>query len=91
MAAVLACGPGAVLSHRSRGPALGDRAAARPIVPEVTRPGFCRRRPGIVCHRSEIPPDEVDEVLGIPVTSVARTQFDLAAVLVEAGVGTGDA
>lgn len=80
MAAVLACGPGAVLSHRSAGQLWGivPRAAA---VPEVTRPGFFRPRPAILCHRSSVPPDETGEVLRIPVTSVARTQFDLAGVV----------
>jgi very-short-patch-repair endonuclease len=47
----------------------------------VTRPGFSRQRPGIVCHRSSIPEDEREVVDGIPVTSVFRTIFDLAAVL----------
>jgi very-short-patch-repair endonuclease len=77
MAAVLACGQGAVLSHRSAGQLLGivPRAA---IVPEVTRPGFFRQRPGVLCHRSSLAPDEVGEVRGIAVTSVSRTLFDFA-------------
>jgi very-short-patch-repair endonuclease len=85
MAAVLACGPGAMLSHRTAGQLWGivPRAAN---VPEVTRPGFFRQRPGILCHRSSVPPDETGEVLGIPVTSVARTQFDLAAALSKRGL-----
>lgn len=80
MAAVLACGPGAVLSHRAAGQLwrIVPRAA---VAPEVTRPGYFRQRPGIVCHRSSIAPEETGEVLGIPVTSVARTQFDLAGML----------
>jgi very-short-patch-repair endonuclease len=56
------------------------------MVPEVTRPGFFRQRSGILCHRSSVPPDETGEVLGIPVTSVARTQFDLAGVLAKRGL-----
>ena len=85
MAAVLACGPGAVLSHRSAGQLWGivPRAAT---VPEVTRPGFFRQRRAIVCHRSAVPVDEREELLRIPVTSVARTQFDLAAVLSKRGL-----
>jgi very-short-patch-repair endonuclease len=55
-------------------------------VPEVTRPGFFRQRSGILCGRSTIPTDEQREVLGIPVTSVARTQFDLAGVLPKRGL-----
>src|SRR6185312_11611147 len=85
MAAVLACGPEAVLSHRSAGQLWGIVARAG-NAPEVTRPGFFRQRPGIVCHRSEVSADERGEVLGIPVTSVARTQFDLAAVLSKRGL-----
>jgi hypothetical protein len=80
MAAVLACGPGAMLSHRSAGQ-LWRIVPRAGIAPEVTRPGRFRQRAGIVCHRSAIPSDETAEILGIPVTSVARTQFDLAGML----------
>jgi very-short-patch-repair endonuclease len=85
MAAVLSCGPGAVLSHRSAGQLWGIVPRAG-IAPEVIRPRFFRRRPGILCHRSELPPDERGELLGIPVTSVVRTQFDLAGVLPKRGL-----
>lgn len=80
MAAVLAFGPDAVLSHRSAGH-LWRLLPRSPIAPELTKPGFCRRRAGIVVHRSTIGPDEIEEVREIPVTSASRTQFDLAAVL----------
>jgi very-short-patch-repair endonuclease len=78
MAAVLAGGPGAVLSHRAAGclweflvPGLGRV--------EVTVPrGRRARRPGIVCHEADLAADEIDELDGIPVTSVFRTLFDLA-------------
>ncbi|HZO05067.1 MAG TPA: type IV toxin-antitoxin system AbiEi family antitoxin domain-containing protein, partial [Solirubrobacterales bacterium] len=73
MAAVLACGPGAVLSHRAAGCLWGvlppgfDR-------PEVTVPSGRRaRRLGIVCHEADIAADEVTEIDGIPVTSIFRT------------------
>jgi hypothetical protein len=65
MAAVLAAGRGAVLSHRSAGQ-LWDvlpRIAARP---EVTRPGHFRRRSEILAHRSPLPSDEIEEMNGIP-------------------------
>lgn len=80
MAAVLACGPGAVLSHRAAGRLwrLIPRASA---LAEVTRPGSFRSRSGIVAHRSAVPDDETSVVDGIPVTSVSRTLLDLAAVL----------
>jgi len=85
MAAVLACGQGAVLSHRS---------AARlwSILPpvsewvDVTRPDRRIRRDGIVGHRKAVPVDERDVIDGIPVTSPFRTVFDLAAVLDKRGL-----
>lgn len=77
MAAVLACGEGAVLSHRSAGQLWGivPRSVS---LPEVTRPTHFRARPGILAHRSSLPADETGRVLGIPVTSVPRTLLDLA-------------
>lgn len=69
-----------MLSHRSAGQLWGIVPRAG-ITPEVTRSGYFRQRPGILCHRSSIPPEERGELLGIPVTSVARTQFDLAGML----------
>jgi hypothetical protein len=79
MAAVLAFGPGAVLSHRSAGQ-LHRIVPMRAIEPEVIRAGFVRGRPGLVVHRISLPPDEVTEVDGIPVTTAARVVFDLAAM-----------
>jgi predicted transcriptional regulator of viral defense system len=80
MAAVLAVGPDAALSHRSAGQ-LWRLLPISSTVPEITRPGYGRARPGIRVHRSRIPPDEAGAVRGIPVTSVSRTLLDLAAVL----------
>jgi hypothetical protein len=77
MAAVLAFGPEAVLSHQSAGQ-LWKIVPQFAIEPEVTRPGFARGRPGIVVHRSPLPDDETTIVDGIPVTSVPRTLVDLA-------------
>jgi very-short-patch-repair endonuclease len=80
MAAVLACGDGAVLSHRAAGQLLGViPLGAGP--PEVTRSKGWRSQPGIVQHRSPISPDEVDVVEGIPVTGLSRTLLDLASIL----------
>jgi hypothetical protein len=77
MAAVLAFGPYAVLSHRSAGQLWGlvPRSA---IAPEVTRPGRAGGRPRLVAHKGTLTADEVVRVRGIPVTSVPRTIFDLA-------------
>jgi hypothetical protein len=80
MAAVLAVGAEAVLSHQSAAQAWGILPKA-PIEPEVTRPRRVRGRPGIVVHRSPLPGDEVTVLDGIPVTTVPRTLVDLAAVV----------
>jgi very-short-patch-repair endonuclease len=77
MAAVLAAGPRAVLSHRSAAALWGIRRSARAAV-DVTAPHLCRRT-GIDSHRVVLPADEVTVERGIPVTTPARTLFDLAA------------
>lgn len=80
MAAVLACGEHAVLSHRSAARLWGLLPPAVEWV-EATRPGRRIRRDGIVGHRGSVLSDEQLVVDGIPVTSPFRTIFDLAAVL----------
>src|SRR3954452_15776818 len=50
MAAVLACGPGAVLSHRAAAALWGIRATARSAI-DVTAARGNRQRPGITVHR----------------------------------------
>lgn len=82
MAAVLAFGPTAVLSHRSAGQLWG-LVPRSSIAPEVTRPGRAKGRPRLVVHESSPRADEVGTRWGIPVTSVARTMFDLAGMLTE--------
>lgn len=82
MAATLALGPHAVLSHRSAGHFWGLVPRAR-IAPEVTRPGRAGKRPHLVVHQSSLPEDEVVRARGMPVTSVPRTMFDLAGMLKE--------
>lgn len=77
MAAVLAGGPGTVLSHRAAAGLWGLRDT-RAL--EITSPRHLRR-PGIITHRAALLPDEVEKRDGIPVTTAARTTFDLAAVL----------
>ena len=79
MAAVLAAGPGAALSHRSAAPLWQIRDSGR-ANPDVSVPRE-RRRPGIDTHRITLAPDEVTEHRGIPVTTPARTLLDLAAIL----------
>ena len=82
MAAVLACGPGALLSHRA-GAALQGLLTSSPQF-DVTVAGKARPREGIVVHRTRLlHPDDRDLVRNIPVTSVARTLVDLAEQLSE--------
>lgn len=80
MAATLALGQGAVLSHRSAGELWRIVPRSRRAI-EATRATKARRRPRIVPHRSAIPEDERTVVEGIPVTTVPRTILDLAAVM----------
>jgi len=86
LAAVLACGPGAVLSHRAAADLLGLWAGARARVDVTVPRGGGRSRPGIEIHRSKLVPEERTEVQGIPTTTVARTLLDLAEVLTPRGL-----
>ena len=83
LAAVMACGTGAALSHRSAA-ALWEIRQTNSGLIDVTVPsqnGRIKRR-GIRVHRSgRLGPEEVTKRSGIPVTTVARTLLDLADVL----------
>jgi very-short-patch-repair endonuclease len=82
LAAVFACGPQALLSHRAAGRRLGLLRGGGPV--EVTAPRGCKPKPGIRVHRTRlIHADDRATEDGIPVTSVARTLVDLADVLSE--------
>lgn len=81
LAAVRACGDGALLTARAAAYHLGlIRGPAPP--PEVTAPTQ-RSVDGVLTHRARRPIDARDATVwrAIPVTSVARTLVDLAAVL----------
>ena len=80
MAATLACGPHAVLSHRSAAAVWGIHLEPRTIDVSLTR-GQSRPRVAIAVHRSALPADDVTRQEGIPCTSLARTLVDLAAVV----------
>jgi very-short-patch-repair endonuclease len=80
LAAVLAAGPGAVLSHRSAAALWGIRPTAATRI-EVTTPKQLRPRPNLLPHCAVLPRDEITERDGIPVTTAARTLLDLAATL----------
>lgn len=77
MAAVLASGAAAVLSHRSAAALWGVRPVGAMI--EVTAPRKTRSTASIRRHRSLLPADEITTYEGVPVTTVPRTIFDLAA------------
>jgi very-short-patch-repair endonuclease len=80
LAAVRACGAGAVLSGRAAARLLG-LLQGPPPAPEVTTRGQ-RRVAGIATRRCRsLQPTETTLWLGIAVTSPARTLVDLAAVL----------
>jgi hypothetical protein len=81
MAAALAAGSGALVSHRSAGRLWSLLPAGAEWVDVTSPPGRVVRRKGIVSHESEVWDDERLVVDGIPATSPFRTIFDLAAVL----------
>jgi very-short-patch-repair endonuclease len=79
LAAVLACGPNAVLSHRTAAAHWGLLDTQRAGI-DVTAPRGRHGAPGIRLHRSRSL-DALDATNhhGIPITTVARTLLDLAA------------
>jgi very-short-patch-repair endonuclease len=82
LAAVIACGDGAVLSHRHAAMLWDIRGTDRADV-DVTVPGNARRQQaGITVHRTRsLHPDDTTIIDHIPVTSAERTLLDLADVL----------
>ena len=78
MAAVLASGPEAVLSHWSAAALWMIRPNSREMI-DVTVPHRSRSSDLIRRHISQVPADERTVEEGIPVTTVPRTLFDLAA------------
>ena len=81
LAAVLACGPGAALSHRSAAQLWDLRPSSRaPIDVTVTHRRLAP--PGIDLHETcRLAGAEVTARGGVPVTTIARTLADLAAVV----------
>jgi Transcriptional regulator, AbiEi antitoxin/Protein of unknown function (DUF559) len=87
MAAVLAYGPGAVLSHRSAAALHGIRPDNRPKTDVTVPRRSARPRPGIEVHASTtLEPADITTIDGIPCTSLARTLLDLADVIDRRGV-----
>ncbi len=79
-AALLACGPSAVLSHQSAARLHGLRLPSRAGAIHVTTTESHRRsRAGVVVHRTQtLHRGEHHRVQGLPTTSIARTLVDLA-------------
>ena len=82
MAAVLACGPSAVLSHGSAAHLWGVRGSSRRI--EVSRTSGHRRPHGVWLHQTRVlPAEDATTHADIPVTSLERTVRDMAGRLNE--------
>lgn len=82
MAAVLACGPGVVLSHRSAAALWGLRAPGAAAIDVSVPADGPRGGAGIRTHRTQVAlPAFATTERGIPVTTVAWTLLDLAAVV----------
>jgi very-short-patch-repair endonuclease len=81
MAALLACGDAAALSHTAAGAVWRFRAAG--LLPiEVTTPSQRgRKQPHLLVHRAQLAPSETMRIDGLRVTTPARTIVDLAAKL----------
>jgi very-short-patch-repair endonuclease len=78
-AAVLTCGEGTVISHRSAGALLGFLDKGPTVIDVIAPPERGRKIDGIRFHRVRSPrPDERGTVEGIPCTSPSRTLVDLA-------------
>lgn len=78
MAAVLACGRGAALSHHSAASLLDLRPSTRSLVDITVSGRTVRSRPGIRVHIGTLLARDVSTIDYIPCTSVARTLLDLA-------------
>ena len=84
MAAVLACGRNAVLSHQSAAALWGIRASNRHLIDVTAGRSSRRSRGGIAVHLvRDLDPDDRTCIRRVPITTVARTLLDLAEVVRE--------
>ena len=81
--AVLAAGPGAALTTATPRPSGGSSPRTVRLI-EVSAPRTRRAKRDWRSREARLPPDETTTLDGIPVTTVARTLLDLAAVETEA-------
>jgi very-short-patch-repair endonuclease len=78
IAAVLACGDGAVLSHASAAALWGLlRPIEGPVHVSLASPNGRRRRRGLVVHRTAFAPGDLTRRASIPVTTPSRTLLDI--------------
>jgi very-short-patch-repair endonuclease len=84
LAATLACGTGAVVSHRSAGSLLGLLDEGPVVIDVIAPPSRGRGIDGIYLHRVRPPRlEETGTMHGIPCTSPSRTLVDLAGAVGE--------
>jgi hypothetical protein len=82
MAAVLAAGPGAALSHRSSGELqaillVDDLVLSRAAI-HLTRPGHAARREGLIIHGASLAAVDLTTHRGVPTTTATRALYDLS-------------
>ena len=94
MAAILACGTNAVLSHQSAAALWGIRPSGSALIAVCVPPCTFRRCSGIRINRRALPRADITRRDRIPVTAPARTLIDLGTVLtpeeVEAAINEAD-
>jgi very-short-patch-repair endonuclease len=83
MAAVLACGTDALLSHETAAALWGIRRSGAAFIAVSVPPRTFRRYSGIRIHRRALPRTDITRRDRIPVTTPARTLIDLATTLRE--------
>jgi very-short-patch-repair endonuclease len=82
MAAVLACGEGAALSHRSAAELWGLHRSDRPSIDVTTPRRTGRSREGIEAHGArDLARSELTTISAIPCTTVPRTLLDISEVV----------
>jgi hypothetical protein len=81
LAAVLACGPDAVLSHVAAAALWAVRETAATVIDVTSPTGSGRGRRGIRVHHAALAGVDVTVRDGIPVTSLPRTIVDLATMV----------
>lgn len=81
MAAVLACGPYAGLSHRAAGRPWSVWSGSSGVLDVTRPPGLGPGPSGIRLHVGPLEPHDVTILDGIPITSLERTVVDIAADL----------